>query len=159
MLRILIAPALSLLGACSVPSDQGAPTRPNILFIFSADHAPHAISAYGSKINKTPNIDRLAREGMLFTNTFCGNSICGPSRATILTGLHCHAHGFMRNGNRFDGTQQTFPQLLQDAGYQTAVIGNKPSRHKPIIITMLESVNEQLIACTNRFRSRFSDIR
>lgn len=100
-----------------------AGTRPNIIFVFSDDHAPHAISAYGSKINRTPNIDRLAQEGVLFRNTFCGNSICGPSRATILTGKHCHENGFMRNGNRFDGTQTTFPQLLQQAGYQTAVIG------------------------------------
>ena len=98
-------------------------SRPNILFIFSDDHAAHAISAYGSKINETPSIDRLAAGGMLFRNNFCGNSICGPSRATILTGLHSHANGFMRNGNRFDAAQRTFPKLLQQAGYQTAIIG------------------------------------
>ena len=91
--------------------------------MFSDDHAAHAISAYGSKINTTPNIDRLAREGMLFRNAFCGNAICGPSRATVLTGKHSHANGFMRNGNKFDGDQTTFPKLLQKAGYQTALIG------------------------------------
>ena len=97
--------------------------RPNILFIFTDDHATQSISAYGSEINATPHIDRIAEEGAIFLNSFCGNSICGPSRATILTGLHSHANGFMRNGNRFDGNQQTFPQLLQKAGYNTAMIG------------------------------------
>lgn len=98
-------------------------SRPNIIFIFSDDHAPHAISAYGSRVNKTPNIDRLAKDGLLFRNNFCGNALCGPSRATILTGLHSHANGFMRNGNVFDGDQVTFPKLLQKVGYQTALIG------------------------------------
>ncbi|MDA1266735.1 MAG: sulfatase-like hydrolase/transferase, partial [Planctomycetota bacterium] len=100
---------------------QDAP--PNIVFIFSDDHAAHAISAYGSTRNVTPSIDRLAREGMLFENCFCGNSICGPSRATVLTGLHSHANGFLTNGDSFDGAQQTMPKLLQGAGYQTAMIG------------------------------------
>jgi N-acetylglucosamine-6-sulfatase len=97
--------------------------RPNIVFIFSDDHALQSIGAYGSQINKTPNIDRLAREGTIFDNSFCANSICGPSRACILTGKHSHLNGFLRNGNRFDGHQLTFPPLLQQAGYQTAVIG------------------------------------
>lgn len=97
--------------------------KPNILFIFSDDHASHAISAYGSKINQTPNIDRLAREGMIFKNCFCTNSICGPSRAVILTGKHSHLNGFYDNNSRFDGSQQTFPKLLRTAGYQTAIIG------------------------------------
>jgi len=115
---------LSLAFATAVAAQSGmSGSRPNIVFVFSDDHAAHAISAYGSKINETPNIDRLARGGMLFRNTFCGNSICGPSRATVLTGKHCHAHGFMRNGNTFDGAQTTFPKLLQGVGYQTAVIG------------------------------------
>ena len=100
--------------------------RPNVLFIFSDDHAPHAIGAYDGwlrSVNPTPNIDRLASQGMLFRNSFCTNSICGPSRAVILTGKHSHLNGFMRNGNKFDGGQQTFPKLLQKAGYQTAMIG------------------------------------
>ncbi|MGB0760246.1 MAG: sulfatase-like hydrolase/transferase, partial [Rubripirellula sp.] len=83
---------------------QGAEKQPNILFVFSDDHAPQAIGAYGSKINDTPNLDRIAREGAIFQNSFCANSICGPSRACILTGKHSHKNGFLRNGNRFDGT-------------------------------------------------------
>jgi len=97
--------------------------KPNILFIFTDDHASHAIGAYGSKINKTPHMDRLAREGMLFRNCFCTNSICGPSRAVILTGKHSHLNGFYDNDSRFDGAQPTFPKMLQSAGYQTAMIG------------------------------------
>ena len=100
-----------------------AADRPNIVFIFSDDHATQAIGAYGSQINKTPNIDRIAREGGVFFNSFCANSICGPSRACILTGKHSHLNGFLRNGNRFDGQQTTFPPLMQQAGYQTAMIG------------------------------------
>ncbi len=100
-----------------------AGSRPNIVFIFSDDHAPHAISAYGSRINRTPNIDRIAASGVTFDRCYCGNSICGPSRAAILTGKHAHANGFMRNGNDFDGTQPTFPKHLRRAGYQTAMIG------------------------------------
>jgi arylsulfatase A-like enzyme len=97
--------------------------RPNILFIFSDDHATSAISAYGSKLIDTPHIDRLAREGMLFRNCFCTNSICGPSRAVILTGKHSHRNGFRDNHSTFDGGQATFPKLLQQAGYQTALVG------------------------------------
>ncbi len=100
-----------------------AASPPNIVFIFSDDHAVQAISAYGSKINQTPGIDRLAREGATFVNSFCANSICGPSRACILTGKHSHINGFRRNGERFDGSQVTFPKLLQNAGYQTALVG------------------------------------
>lgn len=97
--------------------------QPNILFVFSDDHSPRAIGAYGSKINQTPNLDRIAKEGAVFRNSFCANSICGPSRACILTGKHSHINGFLRNGNRFDGSQTTFPKLMQQAGYQTALIG------------------------------------
>jgi len=102
---------------------RAADERPNILFVFTDDHAAHAIGAYGSKINQTPNIDRLAREGMLFRNCFCTNSICAPSRAVILTGKHSHLNGVIDNRQQFDGTQQTMPKLLQAAGYQTAMIG------------------------------------
>lgn len=102
-----------------------AETRPNILFIFTDDHAAHSMRCYGSKINQTPNLDRIAKEGMLFKNCFCTNSICGPSRAVILTGKHSHLNGFIRNEGQgpFDGSQQTFPKLLQQAGYQTAMLG------------------------------------
>jgi len=123
-MRPTLLASLSLLLCVVLPSQRplrGA--RPNILFVFSDDHASHAISAYGSQLNKTPNIDRIAQTGLLFRNNFCGNALCGPSRATILTGLHSHQNGFMRNGNVFDGDQTTFPKLLQKAGYQTAIIG------------------------------------
>jgi arylsulfatase A-like enzyme len=104
-------------------SAQAPTTRPNIVFIFSDDHAAHAIGAYGSKFKVTPNIDRIARGGMLFRNAFCANSICSPSRATILTGKHSHLNGVYNVGDWFDGAQQTFPKLMQQAGYQTAMIG------------------------------------
>lgn len=102
-----------------------AAERPNILFIFCDDLTIQAVSAYDHPLEllETPNIDRLAREGMLFERTLVPNSICGPSRASILTGKYSHKNGFFRNGNRFDGSQQTFPKLLQKAGYQTAMIG------------------------------------
>ncbi|MBL8848281.1 MAG: sulfatase [Planctomycetaceae bacterium] len=100
-----------------------APARPNILFIFTDDHAAHALSCYGSRVNQTPNLDRIAEGGILFRNCFVTNSVCGPSRAVIQTGLYSHQNGFLRNGDRFNGAQRTFPKLLQTAGYQTAVIG------------------------------------
>ena len=100
-----------------------AKKRPNILFIMTDDHASHAMSCYGSKINKTPNMDRIANEGVRFDNAFCTNSICAPCRAVILTGKHSHMNGLIDNGKRFDGSQQTFPKLLQKAGYQTAMVG------------------------------------
>jgi len=96
---------------------------PNILFIFTDDHAAHAISAYGSKINQTPNIDRIAREGALFENCFCTNSICAPSRAVVLTGKHSHINGQIDNKRSFDGSQPTLPKMLRKAGYETALIG------------------------------------
>jgi len=99
------------------------PKRPNVLFIFTDDHAYQAISAYGSNRNRTPNIDRIAKEGMIFHRAFVTNSICAPSRAVILTGKHSHLNGQLTNGMRFDGGQQTFPKLLQKSGYQTAMIG------------------------------------
>lgn len=115
--------SLFYLGLAVVLSSFAEQKRPNIIFIFSDDHALQSIGAYGSVINETPNIDRLATEGAIFENSFCGNSLCGPSRATVLTGKHSHKNGFLRNGNKFDGNQSTFPQLLQNAGYQTAIIG------------------------------------
>lgn len=115
-----IAALAAPLAACA------AAGRPNILFIFSDDHASAAISAYGEKrrLLETPNLDRLAREGMRFDRCLVPNSICGPSRATILTGKYSHRNGFFNNSNsRFDGAQTTFPKSMQAAGYQTAMIG------------------------------------
>ena len=100
--------------------------KPNIVFIMADDHAVKAISAYGSEIGKlapTPNIDRLAKNGAIFNQNYNTNSLCGPSRAVILTGKHSHQNGFRMNGERFDNTQQTLPKILQQNGYQTAVIG------------------------------------
>ena len=119
---VLTALTLASVSGIALPL-SAAGKQPNILFIFTDDHASHAIGAYGSKVNQTPNLDRIAKEGMLFQNCFCTNSICGPSRAVILTGKHSHLNGFMQNGNVFDGSQQTFPKILQKTGYQTAMIG------------------------------------
>ena len=105
--------------------EKEAPTkqRPNIVFIMSDDHAYQAISAYDDRLINTPNIDRIANEGMLFTNACVTNSICAPSRATILTGKHTHINGKIDNHTPFDTTQVTFPQLFKKAGYQTAMFG------------------------------------
>lgn len=103
----------------------------NVLFIFTDDHAYQAISAYGSNRNKTPNIDRLAEEGMLFNRAFVTNSICAPSRAVILTGKHSHLNGQLTNGQEFDGSQPTFPKLLQNQGYETAIFGKWHLKSKP----------------------------
>lgn len=97
--------------------------RPNILFIMSDDHAYQAISAYQDHLIRTPNIDRLAKEGMIFSNACVSNSICAPSRAAILTGKHCHINGKIDNMMPFDSSNVTFPRLLQEAGYQTAMFG------------------------------------
>ncbi len=102
---------------------QGKKKQPNVLFVMTDDHASHAMSCYGSKINRTPNLDRIANEWMLFDNCFCTNSICAPSRAVILTGKYGHVNGVIDNYTVFDGSQQTFPKLLQRAGYETAMIG------------------------------------
>ncbi|MBF0196148.1 MAG: sulfatase [Planctomycetes bacterium] len=104
-----------------------AAQKPNIVFVFSDDHATQAISSYGFPIAKhapTPNLDRIATEGIRFDRCMVTNSICGPSRATILTGRYSHLNGFFVNeGTAFDGTQVTFPKLLKKSGYQTSIIG------------------------------------
>ena len=118
---------LSTTGSAPAPSDHRIDSRelaerPNIVFIMSDDHAAHAISAYGSRVNRTPNIDRIAREGMLMENVFATNSICTPSRATILTGQYSHVNG-VTMFNRFDSSRLTVAQLLQRGGYYTGMIG------------------------------------
>ena len=97
--------------------------QPNILFIMSDDHSAKAISAYDGALNQTPNIDRIAENGMRFDKCFCTNAICAPSRAVILTGKHSHINGHIDNSKAFDGSQMTFPKLFQQNGYQTAMIG------------------------------------
>jgi len=106
--------------------------RPNILFVFSDDHALQSISAYGSKINSTPNIDRIANDGAIFEHNTCCNSICAPSRAAILTGKHSHANGKRTNLDIFDAEQQSFPKLLQNSGYKTALIGKWHLKVNPV---------------------------
>jgi arylsulfatase A-like enzyme len=119
----MLRPALVAF-ACLLPAlaAADAPKRPNILFIFSDDHAEHAISAYGSKVNQTPHLDRLAAGGARFTNSFVTNSICTPSRATLLTGQYSHKNG-VPVFNRFDGSRDHVAKQLQAGGYHTGMIG------------------------------------
>lgn len=105
---------------------------PNIVIIISDDHAYQTISSYGSKLMRTPNIDRIAKEGVLFTKAYVTNSICGPSRAVILTGKYSHKNGFKDNEHSsFDGSQNTFIKELGKVGYQTAWIGKWHLETKP----------------------------
>ncbi|RAJ01663.1 arylsulfatase A-like enzyme [Chitinophaga skermanii] len=98
--------------------------KPNVVFIISDDHAYQAISAYGSQLAQTPNIDRIAKEGAVFKNALVTNSICGPARACFLTGKYSHKNGFkVNNGTKFDMSQQHFPRILHQNGYQVAWIG------------------------------------
>src|SRR5262247_1985975 len=106
----------------STVAAQAAAGRPNILFIMTDDHAAHAIGAYGSRVNSTPNLDRLARDGALLTSVFATNSICTPSRAAILTGQYSHLNG-VTTFNRFDSSRTTVARLLQQGGYYTGMIG------------------------------------
>ncbi len=119
----LIIAALVVAGLNSCREKAPELNRPNIVFMMSDDHAYQAISAYSDKLIHTPNIDRIAKEGMLFANASVTNSICAPSRATILTGKHSHIHGKIDNVFPFDTTNVTFPQILHANGYQTAMFG------------------------------------
>jgi arylsulfatase A-like enzyme len=122
----LVGAGVVTASAAPAPTPARSTPPPNILFIFSDDHAYQAVSAYkeGRKLIETPHIDRLAKEGMLFQRCVVPNSICGPSRAVVLTGKYNHINGFLNNSNsRFDGAQQTFPKLLKAAGYETAIVG------------------------------------
>ena len=121
LVAVLLAALLLPLGASGQPTARDG-ARPNILFIMTDDHAAHAIGAYGSKVNETPNLDRIAREGALLTSVFATNSICTPSRAAILTGQYAHVNG-VTMFNRFDSRRTTVARLLQGAGYYTGMIG------------------------------------
>ncbi|WP_205508525.1 sulfatase family protein [Longitalea arenae] len=112
---------LSLL--CMMFSLYGFAQRPNVIYIMSDDHDAQAISAYDKSLLQTPSIDRIAREGIRFTRCFVGNSICSPARATLLTGQHSHKNGVKDNYTRFDSSRLTLPKRLQQAGYETALIG------------------------------------
>jgi len=105
--------------------------RPNIIFIMTDDHTKQAMSAYGGSLMKTPNLDRIANEGMRFDKSFVTNAICSPSRAVALTGKYSHVNGVKDNRDVFDGKQQTFPKMLQSAGYQTSMIGKWHLKSKP----------------------------
>ena len=116
--------ALATLSGCADKTKQEKKEAPmNILYIMCDDHSYQTISAYDQRFIQTPNIDRIAADGVRFTNSFVANSLSGPSRACMLTGKHSHANGFTDNTVTFDGSQQTFPKLLQQAGYETAMIG------------------------------------
>ena len=119
----LLSFLLVVIPAWAQSPNPSAKERPNIIFIMADDHAYQAISAYSNRLIETPNIDRIAKMGMRFTNATVTNSICAPSRATILTGKHSHLNGKIDNDFPFDTTNVTFPQLFQEAGYQTAMFG------------------------------------
>lgn len=126
MIKNISLALISALIICTTPFFSFKPKkqkRPNIVFIMSDDHAYQAISAYSNRLTQTPNIDRIAQNGMLFTNACVTNSICAPSRAVILTGKHSHLNGKIDNNFPFDTTNITFPQILQANGYQTAMFG------------------------------------
>ena len=116
------AAAIASLSSCK-PNQETEAKKMNIIYIMSDDHSYQTISAYDQRYIHTPNIDRIGNEGVRFTNSFVANSISGPSRACMLTGKHSHANGFINNSTTFNGDQLTFPKVLQQNGYQTAMIG------------------------------------
>ncbi len=135
--------AATLCVLCGTGRAQPPTTRPNILYIMSDDHAAHAISAYGSAINATPNIDRIAREGARFTNCFCENSLCCPSRAAILTGTFSCKNGVVDLSTPLDAAKTTLPTLMRSAGYQTAIVGKWHLHREPAEFDYWDVLPEQ----------------
>jgi arylsulfatase A-like enzyme len=122
-MNLLMNCMIILAVSCISNQQDQSSKKPNIVFIMSDDHAYQAISAYNSDLIQTPNIDKLADQGIRFNKAFVTNSICAPSRAVILTGKFSHLNGVPGNGQVFDGNQSTFPKILQRNGYQTALVG------------------------------------
>ncbi|WP_431124172.1 sulfatase family protein [Flagellimonas flava] len=146
MQKVITYIGILLLVACKGQKQETNIAPPNIIFIMADDHAFQAISAYGHELSQlapTPNIDRIAANGAIFQNSFCTNSICGPSRAVILTGKHSHLNGFRMNGERFDNNQATLPKYLQKLDYQTAVIGKWHLHGQPTGFDHWEILNDQ----------------
>lgn len=133
LLRALFCLALLGFSACQKQApDEEKNQKPNILFIITDDHSYQTLSAYDDRFIQTPNLDRIAKEGVIFRNSFVSNSICAPSRAVMLTGKHSHINGHLDNTTRFDSSQVTLPKLLQAADYQTAITGKWHLRSKPM---------------------------
>jgi len=122
---------LGLFSCNNTNKEEASSSPPNIIFIMSDDHSINAISSYGNSVNQTPNIDRIADEGVRFNQSFVTNSICAPSRAVMLTGKYSHVNGHVDNSKSFDGSQQTFPKIMQQNNYQTALIGKWHLKSEP----------------------------
>jgi arylsulfatase A-like enzyme len=131
------------LGFSCGEKERGSDKPPNIVFILSDDHASAAISSYGSEIIETPHIDRIAQQGVRFTNAFVTSSLCSPARAAILTGMYGSKSGFKRNNDHLDRSLETFPKLLQQGGYETAVFGKWHLGSQPTGFTYFEVVRGQ----------------
>ena len=127
---ILLIASIAIFG-CKTEEKDTTSTPPNILFIITDDHAYQALSAYDDKLIQTPHIDRLAKEGMIFQKAFVTNSICSPSRAVALTGKFSHLNSVRDNLDVFDTLQVTFPRLLQNVGYETAIYGKWHLKSNP----------------------------
>lgn len=130
--RFMLFIGLCFLFACTETPSSDPPSRPNILFIMTDDHSYQTLSAYDDRYIQTPNLDRIAKEGVIFKNSFVSNSICAPSRAVMLTGKHSHSNGHLDNSTRFDSSQITLPKLLQKSEYQTAITGKWHLHSRPM---------------------------